>query len=1198
MIKLKYIFVIIVFGLSTNLCAQTPILRAPYASANENWRAKCLALASSPHPEIVLDSGLIVVQYYDGLGRNIQEQSFCSGHTGFSHSSITSRILDDRGRPIQALLPVGSTRAGEKVEWQELCSFMKEPQECYTSTQYEANHLGRVLSVSRPGTYRKNAGKSIHYEYTSNNTLKASDYYCPRLAVQNNKIQIYQAWEKGDLSVCVMTDEDGEKSYTFTDARGLTILNRIVTSTGRREDTLYVYDYAGRLLYILPPSLSAKLIQNNLIDLTTANGDCIYSYKYDSRERPVEVRMPHAGIIRTAYTPMSQTALWQNVSLASTGMVFRYTYDELGRTAYVSLHSAPSNAFTALNIKSSVHYLGKSSAQHFGYTRPEDMEENSYEDVLSVDYYDDYSFLEIFAAHADSLAYRQISGYDLKASTSLKRKTGTAQRIIGPKSITDEWIVTAFYYDDKGRLIQTVSTNSLGGYDRTALALSFDGRVRKSVHYHCTPDTLLIRQREFFYDKQLQISKVSMQTNGGDKITLVSSEYDPRGWVTSRTLLNNALPISYDYNDEGKLISINSAPFSQTFYRCEPAGYGDIANRRPLYNGRISGETFSLKDYDTFNPNASYSTRSLTGSYAYSYEGIRLTDAKYTELSRSINEPFITLNHTYKFTNPNYSVSTSYNADGLPERIQRYGLSDIVNGSSSSLNGSLPGITSTEYVYDKVDDLTLKYSNGKLNRADDASEADCTLPIGTDFTEVVQRDNEYTYDTCGRLISEINKQISISYNVLGLPSEIKTLSNSIRYTYSSTGTLLKTEYGSLTREPVTLAPGLTILSEVFNLQGSRLKCGEVEYTDNVISKVWNEAGWMDSSGRYVAAIHDSHGSLRASYTLPNSQSTGNIIGGGIGGLRPVNQGKRYENLTAYYPGGLPFADWQGNEHNLFCGKELERNMGLLTYDFHARTYDPQLGLFLMTDPYAGLYPDQSPYLYCAGNPISLTDPTGCKISTDLLSDTDREKFDAFVQLCSISTWFSTLYDLVDSHPTELQLANGKLKPYGYTQGGLDPKRNIIYLDFDSWIYDSENHKICNMDLRASFEELYHSYQHLYSDIHDQTRNAEFEAKSASILILGELEYMHDYDYDKLPQHGMIDGPRFFDQIYGEFDKLSVSYINSNNFKSAYINGGREFVNYIKDLSKTIPNYKISYGYDWPVNFVPYTFINYINKHHE
>ncbi|MBR5550974.1 MAG: hypothetical protein IKV83_03535, partial [Muribaculaceae bacterium] len=50
--------------------------------------------------------------------------------------------------------------------------------------------------------------------------------------------------------------------------------------------------------------------------------------------------------------------------------------------------------------------------------------------------------------------------------------------------------------------------------------------------------------------------------------------------------------------------------------------------------------------------------------------------------------------------------------------------------------------------------------------------------------------------------------------------------------------------------------------------------------------------------------------------------------------------------------------------------------GLDLYDFHARQYDPVLGRFTTPDPHSEKYYHQSPYAYCASNPIIAIDPNG------------------------------------------------------------------------------------------------------------------------------------------------------------------------------------------------------------------------------
>ncbi len=61
---------------------------------------------------------------------------------------------------------------------------------------------------------------------------------------------------------------------------------------------------------------------------------------------------------------------------------------------------------------------------------------------------------------------------------------------------------------------------------------------------------------------------------------------------------------------------------------------------------------------------------------------------------------------------------------------------------------------------------------------------------------------------------------------------------------------------------------------------------------------------------------------------------------------------------------------------LFNGKELQTDLGINWEDYGARMYDPALGRWWVIDPLSVKHPNQSPYLFCNGNPIIYMDPDG------------------------------------------------------------------------------------------------------------------------------------------------------------------------------------------------------------------------------
>ena len=86
---------------------------------------------------------------------------------------------------------------------------------------------------------------------------------------------------------------------------------------------------------------------------------------------------------------------------------------------------------------------------------------------------------------------------------------------------------------------------------------------------------------------------------------------------------------------------------------------------------------------------------------------------------------------------------------------------------------------------------------------------------------------------------------------------------------------------------------------------------------------------------------------------------------------PATSGRLTFN-TSQYSGALT------NKY-LFNGNEFIDSLGMNSYDFHARVYDPALGRFMRIDPLAENTMVQSPYQFANNNPILFNDPTGMKM---------------------------------------------------------------------------------------------------------------------------------------------------------------------------------------------------------------------------
>jgi len=95
--------------------------------------------------------------------------------------------------------------------------------------------------------------------------------------------------------------------------------------------------------------------------------------------------------------------------------------------------------------------------------------------------YDDYSFIPV----GDKLLYnnsQEQNGYATQWSSPKWLLTGTCTYILD-KAGTN-YLATALYYDDKGRVVQTRSSNKLGGYDIAYNQYDFTGKVLKRYKEH------------------------------------------------------------------------------------------------------------------------------------------------------------------------------------------------------------------------------------------------------------------------------------------------------------------------------------------------------------------------------------------------------------------------------------------------------------------------------------------------------------------------------------------------------------------------------------------------------------------------------------------------------------------------------------------------------------------------------------------
>lgn len=238
------------------------------------------------------------------------------------------------------------------------------------------------------------------------------------------------------------------------------------------------------------------------------------------------------------------------------------------------------------------------------------------------------------------------------------------------------------------------------------------------------------------------------------------------------------------------------------------------------------------------------------------------------------------------------------------------------------------------------------------------------------------------YDANGNMVSDANRGVSeVRYNSLNLPSRI--VFNNVRRIenrYRADGVKLSSEMimGKIPEDEVTiksLVPGLITETMAGGDDVVVTPGGAKPIPDKVIdTKTY--IGNYEFSGDSLLRLNTPYGYFHQGHYYVNAYDyQGNLVASGGNYACGVAQD------NSYYPYGLNIYGLGNNKFTpyLFGGKEFEERQGLNLYDFHARTYVPDIARFMQPDPKADDYNWLSPYAYCGGDPINKVDLTGMDI---------------------------------------------------------------------------------------------------------------------------------------------------------------------------------------------------------------------------
>jgi len=556
-------------------------------------------------------------------------------------------------------------------------------------------------------------------------------------------------------------------------------------------------------------------------------------------------------------------------------------------------------------------------------------------DLLTVNYYDFYD-TDNNSSPDYSYIPQGLATEEPEVSNGSGNLTVSKSRILG----TANWLEKAFFYDDRGQVIQQQSNNSiaLSAVDVSTIVYNFDGTIKKKIVKKNAGAEQKATER-YAYDAVGRLKEVGHQVNANPEVIIASYEFNEIGQLVDKNLgkVNGTSwlqSVDYKYNIRGWLTHINSPTLTADGYNEESNDLfgmellyeqtGDIGNTG-LFNGQISGTKWRMKM-------ANHDFNNLERAYTYNYDKLgQIRDAVFKAKQGS---------------------SWNYMADAFSEKGIQYDL----NGNITALRRFMWN-NSTNTVME-IDHLSYSYDGQKIDQLVKVDDSE-GYAGGCGFKDLVSDSQEYQFDEDGNLIRDKNKGIEISYNEIGKVKRVSYIADPAKY--------IDFQYSSLgERLSKSVFQNSTLVKRVDYLGG-------FAYENSTLNSIAHAEGRVRISGgniKYEYAIRDQLGNARISF-----EDNGN-------GQAEVRQ------ESSYYVFGLqhaPVSKPNNPNNSLFNGgsewlADFDNDPDF--YSTANREYDPTLGRFNGLDPLAESFTSWSPYSFSFNNPVIYSDPSGAAPISD------------------------------------------------------------------------------------------------------------------------------------------------------------------------------------------------------------------------
>ncbi|MDR6764317.1 RHS repeat-associated protein [Flavobacterium sp. 2755] len=915
--------------------ADCSLLTAPSADRNyiitKTYKQPLGAIVDVPTLDQVSQS----ITYFDGLGRPIQQ--IANKQSSSSKDIITNISYDNFGRQIKEFLPYEASSVNMSFEPNaeiNTASFYNTAKyentaNAFSEKSLESSPLNRVLKQAAPGTpWVMGGGHEIKLDYQTNTAsevklYKAATTWTAASGLYETTFSDAGNYAVSELYKTITYDENTAAAPTetarstveFKNKEGQVILKRTYDSESK-HDTYYVYDVYGNLTYILPPKVDGATVTADVL-----NGIC-YQYKYDSRNRLVEKKLPGKQWEFIVYDKLDRPvatgpAFSPFKDDASVGWIIT-KYDVYGRPIYTGWSSQAVSSAARFTLQGNQNtaaalYEDKAATTIDGVaTNYKNTIAPTTFKLLTVNYYDDYTFTGAQAAPTTIIGQTVLTNVKGLPTGSWTRALSTAASIAGETATT--------FYDTKGRAVSTYIKNHLGGVSHTDNEIDFTGKTltTQTEHQRLSGGVKINTEDKFTYSQQDRLLTHTHKIGAGTAQLMAANTYDALGQLMSKNVGNSTgaplQKVDYNYNIRGWLTEINKTAGLQqgtdpkdlfTFKINYNTTQAAIIGVNGLYNGNISETLWRTGSDD------------IERAYGYQYDNLnRLKNAIYEKAGATTNA---------------YDENLTYDKNGNIMSLKRNG--DIDPQVQPVLLDNLV------YTYPaNSNQLSTILDNGNNTSG---------------FHDFNKTGDDYGYDANGNLVLDKNKNITtIQYNHLNLPKKIIFgTGNTIEYIYNAAGQKLEK----------IVTEGTTVTTTNY-LGGFQYKNAVLEFFPTAEGYVKNDNGVYS----YVFQYKDNLGNIRLSY-----------------GKNPATQVLEIIEENNYYPFGLKHKGYniaavstnQAGKYK-YNGKELQDELQLNVYDYGARNYDPALGRWMNIDPLAEQMRRFSPYNYAFNNPLRFTDPDG------------------------------------------------------------------------------------------------------------------------------------------------------------------------------------------------------------------------------